>query len=62
MSATEAGIDVGGVFLFLGVIIWGWGALSRPDAAGAEVPGLCLYWITAMYCHFLNAVQLGVWS
>ena len=39
MSAAEAGTDVGGAFLSSDVIIWGWGAWSRPEAAGAAVPG-----------------------
>ena len=39
ISAAKTGTDVGGVLLSSDVIILGWGAFSRPEAAGAAVPG-----------------------
>ena len=62
MSAAEAGTEVGGEFPSSDVIIRGWGALYRPDTAGAAVPGWRLYRSTAMYRYCLDAVQLVGWS
>ena len=39
ISSANTGTDVGGVLLSPDVIILGWGACSRPEAAGAAVPG-----------------------
>ena len=39
ISTDEDRKDFGGAFLSSDVIIWGWGAWYRAEAAGAEIPG-----------------------
>ena len=62
MSTAEVRMDVGGELPPSDVIIQGWGAWSRPEAAGASVTGWLPYLSTVMYRCCLGAVQLVGWS